>query len=49
VRLKRFGAAPPQGFDERGRQGRYLQARGFTAEQVGAALEGAGDGDDEAR
>jgi regulatory protein len=39
VRSKRFGAEPPRDFRERARQARFLQYRGFTADQVRAALE----------
>jgi len=39
VRRKRFGAAPPRDYRERARQARFLQYRGFTADQVRAALE----------
>jgi regulatory protein len=43
ARRKRFGAAAPADFRERARQGRFLQYRGFSAEQIRAAL---GPGDD---
>jgi len=36
VRLKRFGPARPDDFRERSRQMRFLQQRGFTAEQIDA-------------
>lgn len=39
VRAKRFGAAVPQDSKERARQARFLQYRGFTAEQARAALQ----------
>lgn len=39
VRRKRFGAAPPSDYRERAKQARFLQYRGFTADQVRAALE----------
>jgi regulatory protein len=39
VRRKRFGADPPRDFRERAKQARFLQYRGFTADQVRAALE----------
>jgi regulatory protein len=45
VRRKRFGAAPPRDFRERARQARFLQYRGFTPDQVRAALELAVDSD----
>lgn len=38
VRRKRFGATPPQNYQERARQARFLQQRGFTAEQIRQAL-----------
>jgi regulatory protein len=34
VRRKRFGDQPPADFKERARQARFLQYRGFTAEQA---------------
>lgn len=34
VRLKRFGAEIPQEYEERARQSRFLQYRGFTSEQI---------------
>ncbi|MGH8282566.1 MAG: regulatory protein RecX [Gammaproteobacteria bacterium] len=34
VRRKRFGAPPPRDYAERARQARFLQQRGFTAEQI---------------
>jgi len=34
VRIKRFGINVPQTQVERGQQGRFLQQRGFTAEQI---------------
>jgi regulatory protein len=43
ARRKRFGAAGPADWHERARQGRFLQYRGFSAEQIRAAL---GPGDD---
>ena len=43
TRRKRFGAAGPADFHERARQARFLQYRGFTSEQIRAAL---GPGDD---
>ena len=45
VRSKRFGAEPPRDFRERARQARFLQYRGFTADQVRAALELDADSD----
>ena len=38
VRRKRFGAARPQNYAERARQARFLQQRGFTAEQIRQVL-----------
>jgi regulatory protein len=38
-RRKRFGCGTPTGFSERARQMRFLQQRGFTGEQVRAAIE----------
>ncbi|MGH8128714.1 MAG: regulatory protein RecX [Gammaproteobacteria bacterium] len=38
VRRKRFGVALPRDYAERARQARFLQSRGFTAEQVGRVL-----------
>jgi regulatory protein len=43
VRAKRFGAGPPADYKDQARQARFLQYRGFTAEQVRAALQRAGD------
>ena len=44
VREKRFGGAGPSDLKDRARQMRFLQYRGFTAEQVRAALKTAGSG-----
>ena len=38
-RRRRFGAERPSEFKERARQARFLQYRGFSAEQIRAALE----------
>ncbi|HET6655399.1 MAG TPA: regulatory protein RecX [Gammaproteobacteria bacterium] len=38
VRRKRFGDALPDEYRERARQARFLQARGFTAEQIRQCL-----------
>ncbi len=38
ARSKRFGDAPPQDLRERARQARFLTGRGFTGDQVVAAL-----------
>jgi len=43
VRRRRFGLSPPGDYAERARQARFLQYRGFSAEQIRAAL---GPGDD---
>ena len=40
ARRKRFGAALPRGFQERARQARFLQQRGFTAEQIRQVMKG---------
>ena len=37
-RQRRFGAAPPRDFRERAKQARFLQYRGFSADQIRAAL-----------
>jgi regulatory protein len=38
VRRRRFGEAVPEEWTERARQARFLQYRGFSAEQIRAAL-----------
>ncbi len=38
VRERKYGSAPPADFRERSRQMRFLQQRGFTAEQIAGAL-----------
>jgi regulatory protein len=45
ARRKRFGADPPGDFRERARQARFLEYRGFSGEQIRAALEVDGDSD----
>ncbi|MBK1735742.1 hypothetical protein CKO15_10720 [Halorhodospira abdelmalekii] len=45
VRERRFGASLPQQRREQQRQGQFLQRRGFTAEQIRAALSGTDDAD----
>ena len=40
AREKRFGPALPGDFEERARQARFLQQRGFAMEQIRAALKG---------
>ena len=42
VRRRRFGTEIPSGWPERARQMRFLQYRGFTSQQISAALGGAG-------
>ncbi|MEX2148958.1 MAG: regulatory protein RecX [Steroidobacteraceae bacterium] len=39
VRRRRFGAKSPATWAERGRQGRFLSQRGFSADQIRAALD----------
>ncbi|MFZ5592854.1 MAG: regulatory protein RecX [Pseudomonadota bacterium] len=43
VRRKRFGVARPGDMNERARQMRFLQYRGFTTEQIRSAMRRAGD------
>jgi len=43
ARRRRFGVSPPDDYPERARQARFLQYRGFSAEQIRAAL---GPGED---
>ncbi|MGH8177747.1 MAG: regulatory protein RecX [Steroidobacter sp.] len=38
VRQRKFGAAQPQSLSERAKQARFLQYRGFSADQIRAAL-----------
>lgn len=38
VRRKRFGAQLPHNYEERVKQMRFLQYRGFTSEQINAAM-----------
>ncbi len=40
---KRFGRSPASDYRKRVQQGRFLQQRGFTMEQITAALKGADD------
>jgi len=40
ARHKRFGAALPRDYQERARQARFLQQRGFTADQIRQVLKG---------
>jgi regulatory protein len=42
-RLRRFAGAPPRDFRERAKQARFLQYRGFSADQIRAALGAGGD------
>jgi regulatory protein len=39
VRKKKFGDKPPREFKERARQSRFLQYRGFAADQIRAVLD----------
>ncbi len=39
VRRRRFGAKPPATWAEKGRQARFLTQRGFSADQVRAAID----------
>lgn len=43
VRHRRFGAKTPADFRERARQSRFLEYRGFTAEQIRACFTGDDD------
>jgi regulatory protein len=45
VLRKRFGAEPPRDYRERAKRARFLQYRGFTADQVRSALELDADSD----
>ena len=38
VRQRRFGGPPPRDFRQRAKQARFLQYRGFSADQIRAAL-----------
>jgi regulatory protein len=38
ARRRRFGSAPPADYRERAKQARFLQYRGFSSEQIRAAL-----------
>jgi regulatory protein len=40
VRRRRFGGGPPRSLAERAKQARFLQYRGFSADQIRAALGG---------
>lgn len=40
VRARKFGAGPPGSLPERAKQARFLQYRGFSADQIRAALSG---------
>jgi regulatory protein len=42
ARRKRFGAGLPGDYQERARQARFLQYRGFTTEQIRQTLDGGG-------
>jgi regulatory protein len=45
ARQKRFGGAPPRDYQERARQARFLQYRGFDSTHIRAALELDADSD----
>jgi len=47
VRDRKFGPAPSDGYRERARQSRFLQYRGFSGEQIRAAIGAAQAGDDD--
>lgn len=47
VRRRRFGATPPAAAADRARQLRFLQYRGFSADDARRALGRAGPGDDD--
>jgi len=38
VRIRKFGAGPPQTWPEKSRQARFLQSRGFSSDHIRAAL-----------
>jgi regulatory protein len=38
VRLRKFGSRPPSSMAERAKQSRFLQYRGFTSDQIRAAM-----------
>jgi regulatory protein len=44
ARRRKFGLSPPGDYRERAKQARFLQYRGFSSEQIRAAL---GPGEDE--
>jgi regulatory protein len=46
ARAKRFGSDPPHDYQERARQARFLQQRGFNSAQISAALDFHGLEDD---
>ncbi len=45
ARIRKFGSRLPQGSAERAKQARFLQYRGFTADQIRAALGSDADSD----
>lgn len=47
VRARKFGPEIPGDRKERARQARFLQYRGFSMDQIRAALEGSAEGDEE--
>ena len=46
ARIRKFGLEPPSTWAEKGRQARFLQYRGFSSEDIRAALDGAFDPDE---
>ncbi|MDD3610218.1 MAG: regulatory protein RecX [Halothiobacillaceae bacterium] len=47
TRIRRFGSTPPQDAEERARQYRFLQGRGYTGEHIRKALADVNAGDDD--
>jgi regulatory protein len=45
ARAKRFGTAPPADYKARAKQARFLQSRGFSADQIARALDVREDSD----
>jgi regulatory protein len=46
IRARKFSSRPPATLAERAKQARFLQYRGFTAEQIRAALKSSASGED---
>jgi len=46
VRRRKFGAGRPRNLAERAKQARFLQYRGFSSDQIRAALQSDGESDD---